>query len=94
MADSSTPPPNTYGDPFADRPHHLQFEEPPRPFQSPDRPDTLRTYQSTTSLTLGDSENYDDDEYVEKQPLNAGQGFAGGFYPPACVCLPKSCPSH
>jgi chitin synthase len=93
MADSRTPPPTSYGDPFADRPPHLQFEEPPRPIRSPD---TLHTYQSTTSLTLGESDNYDDDEYVEKQPLNAGQGFAGGFYPPACVCLPNysSCPSH
>jgi chitin synthase len=85
MADTHTPPPTNYGDPFADRPPQLHFEEPLlRPFHSTD---TLRPIPSSTSLSL---DNYEDDEYVEKQPLNAGESFAGGFYPPGCVHLLKS----
>jgi chitin synthase len=83
MSDTHTPPPTNYGDPFSDRPQHLHFEEPPRPFHSTD---TLRPMPSSTSLSL---DGYDDDEYIEKQPLNPGQSFAGGFYPPGCVCLPN-----
>jgi chitin synthase len=57
-------------DPFADRPHHLAFQEPPP-----------SAYASTTSLTLngefgGRVGDYDDDE-VEKVPLTSG-----GLYPP------------
>ncbi|KAG5646609.1 Chitin synthase, class 1 [Asterophora parasitica] len=62
-----------YPDPFADR---------PRP-HSPGTPYGQGTpYQSTTDLSLGGRE-VSDDEYIEKQPLNAGQSFTGGFYPPA-----------
>ncbi|KZT29322.1 glycosyltransferase family 2 protein [Neolentinus lepideus HHB14362 ss-1] len=60
-----------YGDPFADRPRHVQLQDPsPRPFES------------TTSLPheFGGRDEYDDEE--EKQPLTAGQAFTGGFYPP------------
>ena len=56
-------------DPFTDRPHHLQFQEP-----------APSAYASTTSLTLagdfGRSGEYDDEE-VEKMPLTSG-----GLYPP------------
>jgi len=63
-----------YDDPFSDRqPRQAHFNESalslPRPYESIQ--DTLRDPFD------------DDDEYVEKQPLNVGQGFAGGFYPPA-----------
>ncbi|EPQ59000.1 chitin synthase [Gloeophyllum trabeum ATCC 11539] len=63
-----------YGDPFADRPRHIQLQDPgPRPFES------------TTSLPheFGGrgADDYDDEE-EEKQPLTGAQ-FAGGFYPPA-----------
>ncbi|KAF8231892.1 glycosyltransferase family 2 protein [Tricholoma matsutake] len=78
MADTHTPPTN-YGDPFSDRPPQLHFDEPLRPYQSTD---TLRPFQSSTSLSLGETDTYHDDDYVEKQPLNPGQSFTGGFYPP------------
>jgi chitin synthase len=42
-------------------------------------------YESSASLTeIGGSENYADDEYVEKLPLTSGEtvGHRGGFYPP------------
>jgi len=81
MADNHTPSSVNHGDPFADHAQHLHFEEPTHPFQSTD---TLRPYQSSTNLSLGRSDNYDDD-YIEKQPLNAGQNFTGGFYPPGFV---------
>ena len=62
-----------FDDPFSDRqqPHQSALSLP-------------RPYDSTTSLTqsLHDPYNDDDDEYVEKQPLNVGQSFTGGFYPP------------
>ena len=67
-----------YDDPFSDRqpqPRQTRFNE---PISSP------RPYESTTSLaqdTLHDP--YEEDENIEKQPLNVGQNFTGGFYPPA-----------
>lgn len=61
-----------YGDPFADRPRQTRFTEAEG---SP--------FQSTTSLSLGDRDAYDDEEAIEKQPLTVGQNFSGGFYPPA-----------
>lgn len=68
-----------YGDPFADRPRQTHFTEPEAPYQS--TTSLPRAYQSTTSLAHGD-QDYDDDEYIEKQPLTVGQNFSGGFYPP------------
>ena len=61
-----------YDDPFADRtlPRQARFNEP-------------RPYESTTSLVQdGLHDPYEDEEYVEKQPLNVGQGYSPGFYPP------------
>ena len=81
MAESHTPPPTNYGDPFADRPQHIHFEEPPRSYHSSST-DTLRPFQSSTNLSVAETDNYDDEEYIEKQPLNPGQSFTGGFYPP------------
>ena len=78
MAENHTPPPTNYGDPFSDRPH-LHFEEPPRPYHSTD---TLRPFSNSSNLSVAETDNYDDDEYIEKQPLNPGQSFTGGFYPP------------
>ncbi|TFK55464.1 glycosyltransferase family 2 protein [Heliocybe sulcata] len=62
-----------YGDPFADRPRHIQLQDPmPRPFES------------TTTLPhefgARGAEPFDDEE--EKLPLTGGQPFSGGFYPP------------
>ena len=64
-----------YNDPFADRPGRTRFVEPEIP-----RSPSLRAYDSVTNLqTEG---QYEDDEYIEKQPLTQ----AHGFYPPRQVC--------
>lgn len=46
-----------------------------------------QAYDRNTSFNEfgGPDNQYEDEEYVEKQPLNAGQNFAGGFYPPGPV---------
>lgn len=74
-----------YGDPFADRPRRTQFSEPAHPY--PSTASLPRPYESTTSLPreFGSREQFDDEDYVEKQPLTGGPGFAGGFYPPGPV---------
>ncbi|KAI0254717.1 chitin synthase [Lactifluus subvellereus] len=61
----------SHGDPFADRPRALQFQEQPRPFDS------------TVSLPqeFGVQNPPYDDEEIEKQPLTGGN-VPGGFYPP------------
>ena len=68
------------GDPFADRPRVLNFQEPqPRP------------YESTASLPQefgGLGSGYDEDEQ-EKVPLTSATGFSGGLYPPGCVTMPS-----
>lgn len=70
------------GDPFADRPRQTQFSEPPHPYHG-----APQGYESSATLPqeFGAQGNYDDDEYLEKQPLNANPSFAGGFYPPGYV---------
>ncbi|KAG5639022.1 hypothetical protein H0H81_007930 [Sphagnurus paluster] len=75
MADQRPPLPSSnssyradYGDPFADRPRQTHFQEPESPPYHQPTP-----YQSTTDLSIRDA--YDDEEYVEKQPLTS-------FYPP------------
>ncbi|KAF7355286.1 Chitin synthase [Mycena sanguinolenta] len=70
---------SSYGDPFANPPGaHPHFQEPSA--QAPYRP-----FESTSSLPQDfHQDQYEDDDYVEKQPLAAGQ-FAGGFYPPGPV---------
>lgn len=71
---------STYGDPFADRARHPQFADQPAPYHSP--------YESTTSLPQDfHQDQYEDDEFVEKQPLASGESFTGGFYPPGCVSV-------
>ncbi|TFK43571.1 glycosyltransferase family 2 protein [Crucibulum laeve] len=90
MADQRPPLPSTasyeepYGDPFADRPRQTQFNEPQRSYNNSPMP---RPYESSASLpqSFGPQEHYDDDEYIEKQPLTSGQPFSGGFYPPQPV---------
>ena len=73
-----------YGDPFADSAHssrQTRFTLQDNSFQARNLPSP---YDSTSTLPLNPSANeYDDDEYVEKQPLTDGQNFTGGFYPPA-----------
>lgn len=68
-----------YGDPFADRPRQTQFAEQTRPSQlSSPMP---QPFESATSLPHefgGARTGYDDEEV----PLNTGQTFTGGFYPP------------
>ncbi|KAI0314805.1 glycosyltransferase family 2 protein [Amylostereum chailletii] len=64
-------------DPFVDRPRNLHFQEP-----------QLRPYESTASFPSefgGQNTPYEDDDGVEKLPLNVGQNFTGGFYPPGPV---------
>ncbi|KAJ7638777.1 glycosyltransferase family 2 protein [Roridomyces roridus] len=71
---------SNYGDPFADGTRHPTFAEQPASYHSP--------YQSSVSLPQDfnhDPNQYEDDEYVEKQPLAAGESFTGGFYPPAPI---------
>jgi chitin synthase len=73
-----------YGDPFSDPAHpsrQTRFALQDNSFQAGNM---LRQYDSTTTLPLNSSAHeYDDEEYVEKQPLTDDQNFAGGFYPPA-----------
>ncbi|KIL70098.1 glycosyltransferase family 2 protein [Amanita muscaria Koide BX008] len=78
MADGR-PPTDGYTDPFSDRPRHAHFVEPERPYAS--HSPSPRPYESTTTLAqdFGGQAAYEDDDFVEKQPLNQG----GGFYPPA-----------
>jgi hypothetical protein len=86
MAESHIPPFTNYGGPVADRPQHLHFEEPPRPYHSTST-DTLRLFQSSTNLSVAETDNYHDEEYIDEQPLDPGQSFTGGFYPPGHVPL-------
>jgi hypothetical protein len=96
MADRS--PHTTSADPFADRPRQTHFVEPQRSLRSQESLSTLaRPYDSTSNLgEFGGSQGgqYDDEE--ERQPLNIGQDFTGGFYPPPCVVLsfPASANCH
>jgi chitin synthase len=72
----------SYGDPFAGRPRQTHFTEPDASFRS--NASLPRPYESTSTLQqdFGNQNNYDDDEFIEKQPLTSGQNFSGGFYPP------------
>jgi len=79
MADNRPPLQN----PFADRQRQTKFNDVPK-MDGSDRRPFMQPYESQISLPHdGHHEEYDDDEYVEKQPLNVGQNFSGGFYPPA-----------
>ncbi|KAJ7095345.1 glycosyltransferase family 2 protein [Mycena belliarum] len=64
-------------DPFADRPH---FAEQAAPYHAPSA-----YTQSTASFQNEHTDQYEDDDYVEKQPLAAGETFTGGFYPPGPI---------
>lgn len=68
-------------DPFSDRTPQIHFDE-PDPLSLGHRP-IPRPYDTSTNLHDPAFDIHDDDEYIEKQPLNVGQGFTGGFYPPA-----------
>jgi len=50
-----------------------------------------RPFDSQTHLPSAGGHDYDDDEYLEKQPLNVGQSFTGGFYPPQYVSFKYIC---
>ncbi|KAJ7904483.1 glycosyltransferase family 2 protein [Mycena olivaceomarginata] len=68
---------SSYGDPFANPPRPHFAEQPAQPYPRP--------YESTTSLPQDfHQDQYEDDDYVEKQPLAGGQ-FSGGFYPPGPI---------
>jgi len=80
--DNRPPLPSSQADPFAGRPRQTHFAEPERPYRAP------QPFESTASLThdYRTNDNYQDEDYVEKQPLTSGQtGFTGGFYPPGPV---------
>jgi chitin synthase len=71
-----------YGDPFADHTRQEQYND-PDPLSIPSMP---KPYESSTTLAHDVGHEYEeDDDFVEKQPLNVGQSFSGGFYPPAPV---------
>lgn len=77
---------DTYADPFADRPRQTHFTEPQHPY--PSQSSMPRPFESTATLPQefgARDQPYDEDEYIEKQPLTSGQAFAGGFYPPGPV---------
>ncbi|PPQ72193.1 hypothetical protein CVT26_006924 [Gymnopilus dilepis] len=75
-----------YADPFSDHPPQGQGQWHEDPLSSRGGPTMPRPYESSTHLAHDPAHDiYDDDEYVEKQPLNVGQNFSGGFYPPAPV---------
>lgn len=62
---------DSYDDPFSDRHPHFDI---PSPYNG-----------STASLSIGQEtlHDYEADETLEKQPLNPGQSFPRGLYPPA-----------
>ncbi|KAJ7507757.1 glycosyltransferase family 2 protein [Mycena galericulata] len=69
---------SNYGDPFQSERPRPHFAEEPTPYRSP--------FESTTSLPQDfHQDQYEDDDFVEKQPLAAGESFTGGFYPPGPV---------
>ncbi|ESK97608.1 chitin synthase [Moniliophthora roreri MCA 2997] len=73
-------------DPFADRPRQTHFAEPQHPY--PSQASIPRPFESTASLPQefgARDQQFEEDDYVEKQPLTGGQAFAGGFYPPGPV---------
>lgn len=90
MADNRSPMPSlssrdgAYADPFSDRPPRQTHFDDPEPLSDRLATPMPRPFDSTTSLTHEPAHDmYDeDDEYIEKQPLNVGQSFTGGFYPP------------
>ncbi|KAF9483925.1 glycosyltransferase family 2 protein [Pholiota conissans] len=67
-------------DPFSDRSPEIHFDD-----QDPLSSHTPMPHPYDHAHNLHDPafDVHADDEYVEKLPLNAGQGFTGGFYPPA-----------
>lgn len=69
-----------YGDPFADRPRQAQFVEPERPYRN----NNPQAFESSASIPqeFGGRDYNDEEDYMEKQPLTAGQTYPGGFYPP------------
>ncbi|KAJ3510618.1 hypothetical protein NLJ89_g4567 [Agrocybe chaxingu] len=70
-----------YGDPFADRTRQTHFDE-AEPLSQPVL-SMPRPYDSHMDLGAGAGHDaYEDEDYIEKQPLNVGQNFTGGFYPP------------
>ncbi|KAF7301627.1 Chitin synthase [Mycena indigotica] len=75
---------SSYSDPFRDnnRPRpHFQDQQPPYP--TPQFNESSATLQQHD---YGHPDQYDDDDFVEKQPLaSGGDGFAGGFYPPGPI---------
>jgi hypothetical protein len=73
---------DNYGDPFADRPRQTHFTEPERPYGSSS---STRAFESTASLPQDLNGGFDDEDEVEKLPLNTGGNFTGGFYPPGYV---------
>jgi hypothetical protein len=73
---------DNYGDPFADRPRQTHFTEPERPYGSSA---SARPFESSTSLPQDLNGGFDDEDEVEKLPLNIGGTYTGGFYPPGYV---------
>lgn len=75
-----------YDDPFSDRPRQTHFAEQEPPYHA--SPHLMpRPFESTASLPsaeFGGRGGYDEED-LEKEPLNAGGSFTGGFYPPKCV---------
>lgn len=69
-----------YGDPFADRPRQTQFAESPYIAHHAPGP---QAYDSAVNIPSEfGGHDYEDEDDVENQPLNANQNFTGGFYPP------------
>lgn len=71
-----------YGDPFADRPRHTHFQEPP-PRTTYDSA-TNSPFESTTNLPREfGAAPYGDEDFAEKLPLTGGEGYnVAGYYPP------------
>jgi chitin synthase len=76
----SPPHDEQYGDPFADRPRQTHFQDPPpRIYENT----SGSPFESTTTLPREFGGNDVDEDYAEKLPLTAGDGYnPGGFYPP------------
>lgn len=83
MADTRPPLPSQNSGSFTDGRPQVHFGASASPFHAAEE-SMPSPFDSQTHLATESAQDYDDD-YIEKLPLNDGQNFDGGFYPPPCV---------
>lgn len=84
MADTRPPLPSQNSGSFADGRPQVHFGGSASPPFHEAGVSMPSPFDSQTHLATESGQDYDDD-YIEKLPLNDGQNFDGGFYPPPCV---------